>query len=245
MGLGALLFAGTLADHYSTWWPGIIGGLRLRAHRPAGDALAADPHARAPGRRGGGRALPLRRRRRAPDQRRCRSSSRPSACSPSASSSGCGSAGAGARARSTPACASCGEHQAGARRRRRPQAGDARARRRHRARAGDGRRDGARDLRRRLRRGLPERDAGVRGDDRHRRAPGRPPHPVDELVLARRAPLRRVRLVVQRLAALRARPAAHRHDLQHERHAPAGQDVLTVFESLDDARRAHGRGRRT
>ena len=27
MGLGALLFAGTLADHYSTWWPGIIGGL--------------------------------------------------------------------------------------------------------------------------------------------------------------------------------------------------------------------------
>ncbi len=27
LGLGALLFAGTLADHYSTWWPGIIGGL--------------------------------------------------------------------------------------------------------------------------------------------------------------------------------------------------------------------------
>ncbi len=27
MGLGALLFAGTLADHYATWWPGIIGGL--------------------------------------------------------------------------------------------------------------------------------------------------------------------------------------------------------------------------
>src|SRR6476469_3030742 len=27
MGLGALLFAGTLADHYGTWWPGIIGGL--------------------------------------------------------------------------------------------------------------------------------------------------------------------------------------------------------------------------
>ena len=60
MGLGALLFAGTLDDHYSTWWPGIIGGLRVRAHRPAGDPLAADPHARAPGRRGGGRALPLR-----------------------------------------------------------------------------------------------------------------------------------------------------------------------------------------
>lgn len=27
LGLGALLFAGTIADHYSTWWPGIIGGL--------------------------------------------------------------------------------------------------------------------------------------------------------------------------------------------------------------------------
>jgi Domain of unknown function (DUF4126) len=27
MGLGALLFAGTLDDHYSTWWPGILGGL--------------------------------------------------------------------------------------------------------------------------------------------------------------------------------------------------------------------------
>ena len=27
MGLGALLFAGTLADRHGTWWPGIIGGL--------------------------------------------------------------------------------------------------------------------------------------------------------------------------------------------------------------------------
>jgi hypothetical protein len=27
LGLGALLFAGTLADHYATWWPGILGGL--------------------------------------------------------------------------------------------------------------------------------------------------------------------------------------------------------------------------
>ena len=26
-GLGALLFAGTLADHSETWWPGLIGGL--------------------------------------------------------------------------------------------------------------------------------------------------------------------------------------------------------------------------
>jgi hypothetical protein len=27
LGLGALLFAGTLADHRATWWPGIIGGV--------------------------------------------------------------------------------------------------------------------------------------------------------------------------------------------------------------------------
>jgi uncharacterized membrane protein YgdD (TMEM256/DUF423 family) len=27
LGLGALLFAGTLDDRYATWWPGILGGL--------------------------------------------------------------------------------------------------------------------------------------------------------------------------------------------------------------------------
>jgi len=27
LGVGALLFAGTLADHSDTWWPGLIGGL--------------------------------------------------------------------------------------------------------------------------------------------------------------------------------------------------------------------------
>jgi Domain of unknown function (DUF4126) len=27
LGLGALLFAGTIDDRYATWWPGIIGGL--------------------------------------------------------------------------------------------------------------------------------------------------------------------------------------------------------------------------
>jgi Domain of unknown function (DUF4126) len=27
LGLGALLFAGTLDDRYGTWWPGIVGGL--------------------------------------------------------------------------------------------------------------------------------------------------------------------------------------------------------------------------
>ena len=47
--------------------------------------------------------------------------------------------------------------------------------------------------------------------------PGRAPHPVDELVPSRRGPLRRVRLELQRLAALRHQAVAHRHDLQHER----------------------------
>ena len=49
-----------------------------------------------------------------------------------------------------------------------------------------------------------------------------------------RAPLRRVRLVVQRLAALRPRPAAHRHDLQHERRAPARRRA-DGLRALDDA----------
>jgi hypothetical protein len=31
IGLGALLFAGTLDDHHSVWWPGLIGGLLCAA----------------------------------------------------------------------------------------------------------------------------------------------------------------------------------------------------------------------
>ena len=38
MGLGALLFAGTLDDRYSTWWPGIIGGLVCALIAQQGDA---------------------------------------------------------------------------------------------------------------------------------------------------------------------------------------------------------------
>ena len=80
---------------------------------------------------------------------------------------------------------------------------------------------GARHLRRLVLRGVPVGDAGVRGDDRHRRAPGPPPHPVHELVQPRGAPLRRVRVELQRVASLRDHPPAHRHHLQHERRAPA------------------------
>lgn len=56
LGVGALLFAGALADHSDTWWPGLIGGLlcallaeravrtllrrtRARLDRSAGEAL--------------------------------------------------------------------------------------------------------------------------------------------------------------------------------------------------------------
>ena len=41
-GVGALLFAGTLADHGETWWPGLIGGVAfaLLAHRATRDLLA-------------------------------------------------------------------------------------------------------------------------------------------------------------------------------------------------------------
>jgi hypothetical protein len=36
LGLGALLFAGTLDDHLSIWWPGIIGGILCGAIAQAG-----------------------------------------------------------------------------------------------------------------------------------------------------------------------------------------------------------------
>ena len=88
------------------------------------------------------------------------------------------------------------------------EAGDARARDRDGPGARRWRRSRARDRRPRLRRGVPVRDAGLRGDDRDRRAPGPPPHPGDELVVARRAALRRVRVVVRRRQALRDQPPA-------------------------------------
>ena len=82
-----------------------------------------------------------------------------------------------------------------------------------------GRAPRARDLRARLRVDLPVGDAGGLGRDRHRRRPGRAPHPLDELVPPRRGALRRVRLVVPGHARVRGRPLALRHGLQHE-HGP-------------------------
>ncbi len=87
---------------------------------------------------------------------------------------------------------------------------------------------------------VPLRHARVRRHDRHRRAPGPPPHPGDELVVARRAPLRRVRLVVRRRAPLRHQPPAHRHRLQHERRAPRGRRAHGV-RGARRAGRAHRR----
>lgn len=41
-GIGAVLFAGALADHSGTWWPGLLGGVlfALLAHRATRDLLA-------------------------------------------------------------------------------------------------------------------------------------------------------------------------------------------------------------
>ena len=53
LGLGALLFAGTLDDRHDTWWPGLIGGIALRRRsRSAGARSLFAPRPRAPRRRG-------------------------------------------------------------------------------------------------------------------------------------------------------------------------------------------------
>ena len=211
---GALLFAGALDDR-----PATSGGRAWSAASPARRSARAVV-ARADRPRARGASTPPRPRRSAALRRgRRRSSLAGLACS-------CPPLGlvalaflvwllarrrAGARARSTraahPAVSGRGA-QARPRRHRRAEAGDARARGRDRPRAGARRRVMERGhLRRRLRRGLPVGDAGLRRVDRHRRAPGPPPHPVDELVPPRRAPLRRVRLELQRLARASASSA--------------------------------------
>ena len=92
----------------------------------------------------------------------------------------------------------------------------------------------------RLLRRVPVGDAGLRGDDRHRRAAGRAPDPVDELVLARRGALRRVRLALRGVAQVRPQPPARRHDLQHELRAP----VAGRADGVRDARRRRRAHRR-
>ena len=71
-------------------------------------------------------------------------------------------------------------------------------------------------------------------------APGRAPHPGDELVPPRGGALRRVRLELPRRAALRDRPAADRHRLQHEPRAPLAGDADRVRVARR-RRRPHGR----
>ena len=214
------------------WWPGLIGGIACALLAQVAVARPAAPHPRAPGPRGARGAHRLRRRRVA-------------ACSPSSPSSrprspciALGGARLAAHQRPPPR----GREVRGpahpaltpwpTRRRKlvlavidgmKPSAleravatgtrADARAA------------DGARDLRRRLLRRVPLRHPGVRRDDRHRHAPGPPPHPVDELVVARGEALRRVRLELRRGAAAGHQPPARRHGLQHEHGAPVGGDA--------------------
>ena len=52
LGVGALLFAGTLADHSETWWPGLDRRRRVCAPRPGRGERPHAPHPRPP-RRGG------------------------------------------------------------------------------------------------------------------------------------------------------------------------------------------------
>ena len=133
IGLGALLCAGTLADHGARLVAGADRRRPLRRARAARAARASLPGTRARG------WTPRR-------AARCRSTSRARRCvlaglavlvaaarprSRSASSPCCCAAAAAARARSTRACASCGERrppQARPDRHRRHEAGDARAR---------------------------------------------------------------------------------------------------------------------
>ena len=114
-----------------------------------------------------------------------------------------------------------------------------------RSRAGAEGRHGARDLRRRLLRGVPVRHAGLRGDDRDRHAAGPPPDPLDELVQPRGGALRRVRLELQRARGASASSSSSTDTIYNMNLEHLPTDVPTVFETLDDARRAHGRARRT
>ena len=118
--------------------------------------------------------------------------------------------------------------------------GDARAHGRLRRGAGARGADAARALRPRLRRRVPVGDPRLRRLDRHRRSPGRTPDPRHELVSPRRGPLRRVRLQLPRGPALRDRPPADRHRLQHEPRPPRVGDADRVRDARR-RRRAHGR----
>ena len=158
----------------------------VRRARELRDAVARRAHARAPGPRGARRAAGLPRRRVA-DPRRGRDRHR-------------ADLRRGARLLRLPAARRApprgrevrgpahpaGEQAPEARpdRHRRDEADDAPARDRRRERAGDEGDRRSRDLRRRLRRGVPVGDAGLRRRHRDRPDAGRAPDPVDELVLA-------------------------------------------------------------
>ena len=119
---------------------------------------------------------------------------------------------------------------------RRAQAGDARARDRHRPRAGACADPRGGRLRRRLRGRVPVGDAGVRGDDHDRRRARPAPDPEHELVPPRGGALRRVRVELLGVQAVRRAALADRHRLPDERRAPLARD-------RDGVRVARRRGR--
>ena len=221
---GALLFAGTLAAHGDAWWPGwsaapvaALGPARVRPGDPRRSRAPARPRrARSADRLPRRRLAAARGARRAAAPARLR---RCSSCSPAAPArpARAGEKYAGLRilapvSRAASKLVLCViDAMAPAMLERAVAAG---------RRAGARGADRARALHPRLRRRVPVGDARVRRLDRHRRRPGRAPDPGHELVSPRGAPLRRVRLELPRRAALRDRPPADRHGLQHEPRAP-------------------------
>ncbi len=71
--------------------------------------------------------------------------------------------------------------------------------------------------------------------DRDRRPSRRARDPAPRLVAPRRAPARRVRLVVRRRPRRGPRANPPRHAGRDERRAPRARDAVTVFEALADA----------
>ena len=239
--LGALLFAGSLADTGHASWPGLVGGaacallgfaavagLLRRTRRRLDDSAASFLTAYADVHRAGAR-------------RRSRSSSRRSAFVALAGFvllliSGQRAGGREVRGPAHPALAGRAAEEARPRRHRLAQARDARPRDR------GGPRAGAR--RRSCERGTYVRDCVSSFPSVTPVAvaaiatglgPGPTPHPVDELVPPRRAALRRVRLLVPGHARLRRPPLALRHGLQHEHGPPQPGARRRSSSTLDDA----------
>ena len=245
--LGALLAAGSLDDVSATWWPGLIVGAaaaalgwaaarslfgRVRARLDNGAATALPLYAEGSALLAAGPVGPVPAAGRA-DRRGAgvAAARRPPAPGEKYAGSRCASPGVR------------GDDEARPRRHRRDEARDARAGRRDGPGADAQAPDRVRAARGSVRRRVPERHAGVRGQHRDRLRPRRARDPGDELVAPRRGALRRVRHELRRQPRVRDQAVAHGHDLQHEPRAPLARrgdgvrDASTTPRSAPPARR--------